>query len=47
MILYPLSFYLQILKLPDHPYFVASLFPSKYKSRPEKPSAPFLGIESF
>jgi CTP synthase (UTP-ammonia lyase) len=39
--------HLQILELPGHPYFVGVQFHPEYKSRPGKPSAPFLGMESF
>lgn len=34
---------LEILELPDHPYFVGAQFHPEFKSRPEKPSALFLG----
>ncbi|XP_055949824.1 CTP synthase 1-like isoform X4 [Argiope bruennichi] len=35
---------LEILELPDHPYFVAVQFHPEYISRPLKPSPPYLGL---
>ncbi|XP_039124567.1 CTP synthase-like isoform X2 [Dioscorea cayenensis subsp. rotundata] len=37
---------MEILELPDHPYFVGAQFHPEFKSRPEKPSALFLVIWS-
>lgn len=34
---------LQIVELPNHPYFVGAQFHPEFKSRPGKPSALFLG----
>lgn len=33
----------QVVELPDHPYFVGVQFHPEFKSRPGKPSALFLG----
>ena len=35
--------FLQILELPGHPYYVGVQFHPEFKSRPGRPSAPFLG----
>ncbi|KAF3328579.1 CTP synthase isoform X1 [Carex littledalei] len=35
---------MEILELPSHPYFVGVQFHPEYKSRPGKPSAPYLGL---
>ncbi|XP_035219633.1 CTP synthase 1-like, partial [Stegodyphus dumicola] len=35
---------LEILELPDHPYFVAVQFHPEYISRPTEPSPPYLGL---
>jgi CTP synthase len=35
---------MEILELPDHPYFVASQFHPEFKSRPERPAPVFLGL---
>ena len=35
----------QIVEIEDHPYFVAVQFHPEFKSRPGKPSPPFLGEE--
>ncbi|MGB0150910.1 MAG: glutamine hydrolyzing CTP synthase [Candidatus Poseidoniaceae archaeon] len=34
----------EILELPDHPYFVAVQYHPEFKSRPGRPSPPFLGL---
>jgi len=34
---------LQIVELPNHPYFVGAQFHPEFKSRPGKPSPLFLG----
>lgn len=34
---------LQILELPNHPFYVGVQFHPEFKSRPGRPSAPFLG----
>ncbi|KAG1330320.1 CTP synthase [Cocos nucifera] len=33
-----------VLELPSHPYFIGVQFHPEFKSRPGKPSAPFLGL---
>lgn len=33
----------QVVELPNHPYFVGVQFHPEFKSRPGKPSAVFLG----
>ncbi|XP_073110653.1 uncharacterized protein [Elaeis guineensis] len=38
---------MEILELPLHPYFVGVQFHPEFKSRPGKPSAPFLGHKSL
>ena len=35
---------MEILELPDHPYFVASQFHPEFKSRPERPAPTFAGL---
>ncbi|KAH7685827.1 Peptidase C26 protein [Dioscorea alata] len=35
---------MEIIELPTHPYFIGVQFHPEYKSRPGKPSAPFLGL---
>jgi CTP synthase len=35
---------MEVLELPDHPYFVASQFHPEFKSRPERPAPLFLGL---
>ena len=35
---------MEILELPDHPYFVASQFHPEFKSRPERPQPLFAGL---
>ncbi|XP_072960135.1 uncharacterized protein [Typha angustifolia] len=35
---------MEILELPAHPYFVGVQFHPEFKSRPGRPSAPFLGL---
>jgi CTP synthase len=35
---------MEILELPDHPFFLATQFHPEFKSRPTRPSAPFLGL---
>tara|TARA_B100000029_G_scaffold29400_1_gene28290 strand:+ start:18299 stop:20053 length:1755 start_codon:yes stop_codon:yes gene_type:complete len=34
----------EIMELNDHPYFVGTQFHPEFKSRPDKPSPPFLGL---
>lgn len=34
----------EIIELPEHPFFVASQFHPEFKSRPEKPAALFRGF---
>lgn len=36
-------FMMQIIELPDHPYYIGVQFHPEFKSRPGKPSALFLG----
>lgn len=36
--------FLQIIELPNHPYFIGAQFHPEFKSRPGKPSALFLGM---
>lgn len=38
---------LQIVELPNHPYYIGAQFHPEFKSRPGKPSALFLGTMSF
>ncbi|CAA6654371.1 unnamed protein product [Spirodela intermedia] len=35
---------MEILELPDHPYYVGVQFHPEYKSRPGRPSPPFVGL---
>jgi CTP synthase len=35
---------MEILELQNHPFFVATQYHPEYKSRPLKPSPPFLGF---
>ena len=35
---------MEILELPDHPYFVGTQFHPEFRSRPGKPSPPFVGF---
>ena len=35
---------MEALELPDHPYFVATQFHPEFRSRPTRPSAPFIGF---
>ncbi|GFZ19361.1 CTP synthase family protein [Actinidia rufa] len=35
---------MEILELPSHPFYVGVQFHPEFKSRPGRPSAPFLGI---
>ncbi len=35
---------MEMLELPDHPYFVASQFHPEFKSRPERPAPVFAGL---
>jgi CTP synthase len=35
---------MEILELPDHPYFVGTQFHPEFRSRPGKPSPPFVGL---
>lgn len=35
---------MEILELPSHPYYVGVQFHPEFKSRPGKPSAPFIGL---
>lgn len=35
---------MEIMELPNHPYYVAVQFHPEYLSRPLKPSPPFLGL---
>jgi CTP synthase len=35
---------MEVLELPDHPYFVASQFHPEFKSRPERPAPVFAGL---
>uniref|UniRef100_M1AP33 CTP synthase (glutamine hydrolyzing) n=1 Tax=Solanum tuberosum TaxID=4113 RepID=M1AP33_SOLTU len=35
---------MEIVELPNHPYFIGVQFHPEFKSRPGKPSAVFLGI---
>ncbi|MCS5537453.1 MAG: CTP synthetase, partial [Candidatus Poseidoniaceae archaeon] len=34
----------EIFELDDHPYFVATQYHPEFKSRPGRPSPPFLGL---
>ena len=35
---------MEVLELPDHPYFVGTQYHPEFKSRPGQPSPPFLGL---
>jgi CTP synthase len=35
---------MEILELPDHPYFLGTQFHPEFRSRPGKPSPPFVGL---
>ncbi|MEO2240856.1 MAG: CTP synthase (glutamine hydrolyzing) [Euryarchaeota archaeon] len=35
---------MEVLELPDHPYFVGTQYHPEFKSRPGRPSPPFLGL---
>lgn len=35
---------MEVLEIPDHPYFVASQFHPEFKSRPERPAPVFMGL---
>jgi len=35
---------MEILELPDHPYFVGCQFHPEFKSRPDKPAPLFAGL---
>jgi CTP synthase len=35
---------MEILELPDHPYFVGTQFHPEFRSRPTRPSPPFVGL---
>lgn len=35
---------MEILELPDHPFFLGTQFHPEFKSRPTRPSPPFLGL---
>jgi len=37
---------MEILELPDHPFFFASQFHPEFKSRPTRPSPPFVAFVS-
>ncbi len=37
---------MEVLELPDHPYFVGTQYHPEFKSRPGEPSPPFLGLVS-
>lgn len=39
--------WLQIVELPSHQFFVGVQFHPEFKSRPWRPSAPFLGTTKF
>ncbi len=41
---YPKKKIMEILELPDHPFFLATQFHPEFKSRPEDPSPPFVGF---
>jgi len=34
----------EIMELEDHPYFVGTQYHPEFKSRPGRPSPPFLGL---
>ena len=35
---------MEIVELAEHPFFVGTQFHPEFKSRPRKPSPPFLGL---
>jgi len=35
---------MEVLELPDHPFFLATQFHPEFRSRPTRPSPPFLGF---
>jgi CTP synthase len=35
---------MEILELPDHPFFVGTQFHPEFRSRPGDPSPPFVGL---
>jgi CTP synthase len=35
---------MEILELPEHPYFVGTQFHPEFRSRPTRPSPPFVGL---
>ena len=35
---------MEIIELPDHPFFFATQFHPEFKSRPQRPSPPFIGL---
>jgi CTP synthase len=35
---------MEILELPDHPFFFATQFHPEFRSRPARPAPPFLGF---
>jgi CTP synthase len=35
---------MEILELPDHPYFVGTQFHPEFRSRPGRASPPFVGL---
>jgi CTP synthase len=35
---------MEILELPDHPYFVGTQFHPEFRSRPTRASPPFVGL---
>lgn len=41
---YPKKEIMEVLELPDHPFFLATQFHPEFKSRPEDPSPPFVGF---
>lgn len=44
---FTLDEYVQIIELPSHPFFIGVQFHPEFKSRPGKPSPPFLGTFSI
>lgn len=34
----------EIIEIPNHPYFIAAQFHPEFKSRPDKPSPLFVGL---
>jgi len=35
---------MEVLEIPDHPFFMATQFHPEFRSRPARPSPPFLGF---